>query len=301
MIGLFTVLFFFAYGGYFIYQIINASENTYQELERGQTSEMRQEEVTLGEDPISILLLGIEDYSTGGQNGRADSLVVATIDPVENTMKLLSIPRDSYVELVGRGRFDKINHAHAFGGTDLTIDTVENFLQIPIDYYVKANFDGFKEGIDLIGGVTVDVPFDFWENSDEGNKRKIHFEEGEMTLTGEESLAYVRMRYRDPRGDLGRNERQKQVIQAAIKEAISASTLLKADQLIGVLERNIETNFRLMDIIGLQNEVMKVDPAAITSLAIKGEDQRINGIYYYVPIEEDLEMVRQALKDHLKH
>nr|AOT83025.1 hypothetical protein [uncultured bacterium] len=207
--------------------------------------------------------------------------------PKEKTAKMVSIPRDTRVEIAGRGEKDKINHAHAFGGPDMTIETVENFLNVPVDYYVKANFEGFKSVIDDLNGVQVDVPFDFWEYSDEKHGKKIYFEEGSMELDGEEALAYVRMRRFD--SDFGRSDRQKQVIQAAISKVFTAKGLFKVDEIAGHLGDNISTNLRAGELFSLQRQFSDMSSNKIETLKFNGEDARINGVYYFEPYEEKRE------------
>src|SRR5690606_4075310 len=183
--------------------------------EERKPSDKRTEAIDINEaDPISILLMGVDERS--GDAGRTDTLIVVSVNPNTNSMQMLSIPRDTYVELVGRGTQDKINHAYAFGGVDMTIDTVENFLDVPIDYYVKVNMEGLEQIVDALGGIQVESTFAF---SYEGST----FEEGTLTLTGEEALRYARMRKGDPKGDFGRQDRQKQVIAGIIDKGANLS------------------------------------------------------------------------------
>jgi LCP family protein required for cell wall assembly len=283
-----------AYAGYLGFKTLQAAN----ELERGSKSKLREVEVSAGKDPISILLMGIEDYSSGGENGRTDSLIVATLNPDLGTMKMLSIPRDTLVYIDEEGTEDKINHAFVYGGKDGTIDAVEELLDIPIDYYASVNFNGFKEIIDEIGGITVDVPFDFWEKSDE-TKKKIYFTEGEMKLNGEEALAYARMRKRDPRGDFGRNERQQQIITASVDAIMKPNSLLKIDDITDHIADNVETNMRLSEALGIQQKYDTFNSSKIDKLSIEGEDDYSEGIYYFVPSEDELEELRDELKIHL--
>lgn len=125
-------------------------------------------------------------------------------------MKIISIPRDSYTEIIGKGKKDKINHAYAFGGINMAVKTVENFLDIPIDHYIEVNMEGFKDIVDAVGGIEVNNDMEF--------KYGEHFNKGEIHLNGDQALLYSRMRYNDPRGDFGRQMRQRQVIQAVIKK-----------------------------------------------------------------------------------
>ena len=125
-------------------------------------------------------------------------------------MKITSIPRDSYTEIVGKGKKDKINHAYAFGGIDMSVKTVENFLDVPIDYYIEVNMEGFKDIVDAVGGIDINNDMDFTIDN-------VHYPKGDLHLDGEKALLFTRMRYQDTRGDFGRQMRQRQVIQAVIK------------------------------------------------------------------------------------
>ncbi|GAA3319168.1 hypothetical protein GCM10020331_024960 [Ectobacillus funiculus] len=144
--------------------------------------------------------------------GRSDTLLVITLNPRTKSMKMVSIPRDTYTEIVGKGKSDKINHAYAFGGIDMSVNTVENFLNIPIDYYIEVNMAGFKDIVDAVGGVDVVNDLDFFHSL------VIIFAKGPIHLNGEEALVYSRMRKQDPRGDFGRQMRQRQIIKAVIQK-----------------------------------------------------------------------------------
>ncbi|MBM7661604.1 LCP family protein required for cell wall assembly [Bacillus mesophilus] len=284
--------------GYFLYSSYNAASNSFKDLERGDKSKKREEAVVVHKDPISILLMGLEDYSSGGKNGRTDSLVIITFNPVDKSMKMVSIPRDTYVELPGRGK-DKINHAHVFGGSDLTIETVENFLDIPIDYYAKVNFEGFKEIVDEVGGISVDVPFDFWEYSDEEAYKKLYFTKGVQSLNGEEALAYVRMRSQDKQGDFGRIERQKQAVKALVSKVNNPTILFKATDIAEHVGSNVETNLKPGELVNFAGMYKNIDLNDSENLTLEGENSRINRIYYYVPKEDSLTVIQDKLKEHL--
>ncbi len=208
-------------------QTYTAASESYDDLGR-EKSDMRNEAVSISDDPISMLLLGVEDYSTNGANGRTDTMIVATFNPDDEKLKLLSLPRDTLVNIAGNGTKEKINHAHAYGGKKMAIETVEQFLDIPIDYYAAVNFEAFQNIVDILGGIKVDVPFDFEQRTKrESGNEMLQFYEGPMKLNGEEALAFARMRKQDPRGDIGRNERQQQTIKAIIDKATSVSTVTK--------------------------------------------------------------------------
>jgi LCP family protein required for cell wall assembly len=135
-------------------------------------------------ESISILLLGIDTGDLGRtEQGRSDSMIVATINPNTEKTTLLSIPRDTYAEIVGYGTWDKINHAYAFGGTAMSINSVQNLLDIPIDFYVSVNMEGIKEVVDAVGGVDVDSPIAF-------NQNGYDFVVGTNYLDGEAALSF---------------------------------------------------------------------------------------------------------------
>ena len=123
---------------------------------------------------------------------------------------MVSIPRDSYVYIPERGKKDKITHAHAYGGTEATIETVEELFDIPVDYFFKLNFNAFIDVVDALGGIMVDVPITVSEMDSNDNKNAIHLEKGFQKLNGEEALALARTRKID--NDIERGKRQQLVL-----------------------------------------------------------------------------------------
>lgn len=229
---------------YVIHKFAAVAADAQYELERGDRSSYRDGSVNPITDPVSILFLGL-DSREGDLTGRTDAMVLATFNPSDKSIKMLNIPRDSMVEIPGRVRPDKINHAHAFGGLDLTINTVENLLDIPVDYFVSLNFDAFMEIIDALGGITIYSDRTFTER-DNGTYGTITIHQGEQRLNGQEALAYVRMRKSDPRGDLGRGDRQKEVIEAIVDEAASFSSITRFNPIMTVWGVTLKLIYRLV-------------------------------------------------------
>ncbi|KPB05660.1 LCP family protein [Bacillus sp. CHD6a] len=287
------------YFGYTVYETIKAANNSYVALDR-EKSKYREKPVEIKKEPFTVLILGIENYGSGGKGGRSDTIMVATFNPDDASMNLLSIPRDTLVDISGKDIRDKINHAYSYGGLDMTVSTVEDFLEIPIDYYVTLDFDGFLNIIDTVGGVTVDVPFDFWDYKHGDWDTKIYFEEGEMRLDSDEALTYARMRKKDPRGDIGRTERQKQVVKALIDEINSPSTLLKVNDIVKDVGENVETNMRINEVLAFQQKYSSFRASSINSLDLEGTDEYIDDIYYYMPDDTSLANLKIELKNHLE-
>ena len=288
--------------GYGIYMAVTtymAASNSYDDLGR-EKSALRDEAVSIRKDPVSILIMGVEDYSSDGDHGRTDTLMLATFSPNDERLKLLSIPRDTLVDIVGRDQKSKINHAYAFGGKKMTIETVEQLLDIPIDYYATVNFDAFKNIVDILGGITVDVPFSFEQNSDDRKAEKLQFQEGQMDLDGRHALAFARMRMSDPRGDIGRNERQQTVIKAIIEKAVSPSTITKIDDIVEVIGDNVETNMRIREGLAFYKTYSDFKTSQIDQITFQTMPERINGISYQVADEASLEEAKTILKQHLE-
>ncbi|MEB9943490.1 LytR family transcriptional regulator [Bacillus cereus] len=296
----FFLIFAFLFGSIGVYVLNSYSSlmGMYSGFTR-EKSDLRNEDVEITKEPFTILIMGIEDYATDGQNGRTDSLMFATVNPKTKKISLMSIPRDSRVPIVGKGKEDKINAAHAYGGEEMAIKTVEGFLKVPVDHYIKIDFQGFKGIVDAVGGVTVDVPFDFWERSDVDYYKKIQFKQGQQNLNGEEALAYVRMRKQDPNGDYGRAARQRQLLAAVAQKLNSTSTVFKIKDLTAVVGKYIKTDIPISDGLALYNKLSGFDPSTMQTLKLEGEDKKIGGIYYFLPDPISIETVRNEIEKEL--
>ncbi|PFQ50746.1 LytR family transcriptional regulator [Bacillus cereus] len=296
----FFLIFAFLFGSIGVYMLNSYSSlmGMYSGFTR-EKSDLRNEDVEITKEPFTILIMGIEDYATDGQNGRTDSLMFATVNPKTKKVSLMSIPRDSRVPIVGKGKEDKINAAHAYGGEEMAIKTVEGFLKVPVDHYIKIDFQGFKGIVDAVGGVTVDVPFDFWERSDVDYYKKIQFKQGQQNLNGEDALAYVRMRKQDPNGDYGRAARQRQLLAAVAQKLNSTSTVFKIKDLTTVVGKYIKTDIPISDGLALYNKLSGFDPSTIQTIKLEGEDKKIGGIYYFLPDPISVETVRNEIEKEL--
>ncbi|MFB4164038.1 LCP family protein [Alteribacillus sp. JSM 102045] len=237
-------------------------------------------------DPISVLLMGVDD---GG--GRTDSLILLTVNPRVESINMISIPRDTLTNIAGKGEKDKINHAYSFGGSETTIRTVENLLDVPVDYVLKVNMESFTNVVDALGGVEVENDLDF-------TFRDHHYPEGTLQLNGEEALGYARMRHKDPRGDFGRQERQQQVLEAVIEKGASLSSITKIDDVFEIVEKNVKTNIQFSEVWDMQSNY-KNARHHIKQLAIEGKETEIDKTYYFKPNEDKLTSISQELQEHL--
>ncbi|EOP16785.1 polyisoprenyl-teichoic acid--peptidoglycan teichoic acid transferase TagU [Bacillus toyonensis] len=282
-------------GGVYAYTVYSNVSNTldavHKPLDR-EKSEKREQKVDISDKkPISILMMGVDQR--GEDQGRSDSLMLFTLNPKTKSMKIISIPRDSYTEIVGKGKKDKINHAYAFGGIDMAVKTVENFLNVPVDHYIEVNMDGFKDIVDAVGGVDVNNDLDF-------NYEGIHFEKGNIHLDGTKALHYSRMRKLDPRGDFGRQMRQRQVIQGVIKQGASVSSLASYGDVLKAIEKNVKTSLTQEQMFEIQKNYKDCMENS-EEIQIPGDGHKAaDGIWYYYVPDAAKQDITNKLRAHLE-
>ena len=270
------------------------ADSSEDEESRTNAGAMTPSELLEAGEPVSILLLGVDTGDLGRtEQGRSDSMVVVTINPHTQKTTLLSIPRDTYTEILGYGTSDKINHAYAFGGTAMSINTVQQMLDIPIDFYVMVNMAGIQEIVDAVGGITVESPLAF-------NQNGYDFVQGTNQLDGEAALAFARMRYEDPAGDTGRQGRQRLVIEAVIRKLATPETLLNYQAVLETLSANMQTSFQLSDFYTLQNQDYLGAVGNIEQQQLGGTGDMMNDIYYNFVDEAELTRVRDLLQIELE-
>ncbi|MFP3355731.1 LytR family transcriptional regulator [Planococcus sp. SIMBA_143] len=279
-------------GGIYAYSVYSNFTTTldtmHEPVEREQPSVERTEIVEFDQqDPFSVLLLGVDERED--DRGRSDTMVVMTVNPETQSTKMVSIPRDTYTEIIGRGTTDKINHAYAFGGIEMSMNTTENLLDIPIDYVVQVNMEGFEDIVDAVDGVTVNnsLAFD-------------NFPEGEIELNGEQALDYVQMRKQDPRGDFGRQDRQKQVIQGIMRKGASINSLWNYKDIFDALGQNVRTNMTFDEMVDVQRNYQDAVNNVDQMIVEDGYGETINGIWYYMMDDAELEDIQSTLKEHLE-
>ncbi len=287
-----------AYAVYLTKQAESAANNAYETLSDREKSDKREVKVEPLEDNVSVLFIGIDDSEQRGQgaeNSRSDALILATLNNKAKTVKLLSIPRDSYVYVPYVGYKDKITHAHAYGGSLATIETVEELLDIPIDYYVRMNFNAFIEIVDALDGIEAEVPYSLHEK-DEFDRNTVNLQPGLQTLNGREALALARTRKQD--NDLERGKRQQEIMKAIVSKAASASALLKYDDVLEAVGDNMKTDMTFKEMKSLLSYFASGMPR-MDSVNIEGYDDMSTGTYYYKFDEESLEEATQILHSHL--
>jgi len=233
--------------------------------------------------PVNILVLGIDRYmdapvgtpgdglkegSTTAFSGRSDVMLLVGVNPVDNTASILSIPRDTRVEIPGSG-VAKANHANMEGGAALAAQTISsNFDGVPVDRYVRVSTDAFRELVDLLGGVEVYVPYPM-QYEDLTQKLKIDLDEGWQTLNGDQAEQFARFR-RDRLGDVGRVQRQQQLLQALKNRLASPAILPKLPQVLELMQKYVDTNLTLEEMLALVNFGLNVDQEQFRMVMLPG-------------------------------
>lgn len=262
-------------------------------------SDLRDADVHPLEDNISILFMGIDDNlrRNYGDNTRTDALILATLNVEDKTIKMVSIPRDTYTYIPEEDDYNRINHAHVVGGPTATIEAVEELLDVPVDYYVRMNFYAFVDVVDAINGIQYDVPYDF-KVKDSSDVHYTEVEKGLQTLNGQEALALVRTRKVD--SDIERGLRQQEVLQAIAKKAMSINSITKYDEILEAVGSNMRTDMTFSEMkslidYGKNDEVLDFD-----SITLAGTDDFLpSGAYVWQLDETELEVVKGKLQRHL--
>ncbi|WP_226581107.1 LCP family protein [Halobacillus litoralis] len=299
-VSLLLLLIMTVVGCVYSYAVYNGAKNTVDKKMHQEVNSINHEvtKKKLKEnDPLNILLLGVDKRA--GDRGRSDALMVLSIDPNNNRSQLISIPRDTRTKMVGddpqAGRMDKINHAYAFGGTEMSIQTVENLLNVEMDYYVRMNMEGLSEMVNAVGGITVNNELQ-WKDTGY-YKKGYQYSKGNIKLNGPQTMGFVRMRYQDPNGDFGRNERQRKVIQAIIDKGATIGSVNKIGNVMDVLGNNVKTN---MNFSTMKNILLNYRSAAdsMVTYQMTGTGTKIDGIYYLQMSDKEIRNVHDIIEEY---
>lgn len=259
------------------------------------------EKIKEGQESLNILLMGVDERTN--DIGRADTLVILSLNPKNDSMQLISIPRDTLTPIYGKEVEDKINHSYVHGytinnskaeGINTSVATVENFLNIELDYYVMMNMEGLPDLVDAVGGITVDNPLEWY---DEGYYKKgYHYEKGNISLNGPQAIGYVRMRKEDPENDFGRNKRQRLVIKGIVDKGASVGSITRIENILNTLDNNLKTNLTFEEMKNLYKNYRNTRENSI-SYQIDGISQKINGMWYVVVSEEERQKVHEMISE----
>ncbi len=252
-----------------------------------------------GDGRINILLLGIPGGNWEGPE-LTDTIMVASLDPISSEVSLLSIPRDLWVPL-GNGNWNKINAIYSIGGSELIKKTVSKILDTPIHYFVLIDFDGFKQVIDLLGGVKIKVEEDIYDPffpDGKGGYELFYLQKGTYLMDGEIALKYVRSRHTS--SDFSRAKRQQQLLLACKDRLLKLRNLLNPKKLVNILSilgDHLKTDLTLSEMIQLFELGKEIDITDIQSYVIDSSnflyDDMIEGMYILRPRDGNFKLLQR--------
>ena len=241
--------------------------------------------------PFYMLLMGTDGSAERDESGdfgdsyRTDSIMLARIDPVNKKVTLVSLHRDTMIDYGDEYGVNKLNAAHVFGGPELSVKTVSKLAGVDISHYAEINFDGFREIVDALGGVEVDVPMTI-DDEDAGG----HLDAGLQTLNGDQALILCRARHAYDEigpGDEYRAANQRLVMAAIAKKLLSADVATMAST-VQTLSKYVTTDLGVTDIIGLAQNMQGLDPSTDIYSAMEPTTSKyIDGVWYEVNNTEE--------------
>ena len=231
----------------------------------------------------NILIVGVD---SNGENAdkfkgtRSDTMILVNIDPSKHSINAISIPRDSKVYLAGDYGVQKINAAHALGGIDLTLKTVEDTLGIKVDKYVLVNNDGVKKLVDALGGVPVYIEKDMYYNDNTAGLH-INLSKGLHVLNGDQVEGYLRFR-KDGLGDIGRTSRQQWFVKAVLEKLQNPSTIAKIPEVLNIASIYVKTNLSLYEMSHLAAALRNIDMNDVEFATLPGAPSKKGYISYWI-------------------
>lgn len=244
-------------------------------------------------DKTVVMLMGVDERED--DVGRSDTLMIATLDPKKHKAAILSVPRDTRVKIKGHG-FDKINAAYAYGGHNLTKNTVEDLLGVEMEHYVIINVNAFTKIIDAIGGIDINVEKRMYYEDpwDDNGGLVINLYPGQQHMDGATAITYVR--YRDEEGDIGRITRQQKFMRAVMDKLTSPAIIPRIPTIIGQVVDSISTDLTVKQMIEFMAALKESQANGLQTEMLPGRPMYIGGISYWIP---DLSKLRATVANTL--
>ena len=236
-----------------------------------------------------VLIMGVDRRD--GDVGRSDTLMLAAVDEEQGRATLLSIPRDTRVE-VGTYGYDKINHAYAFGGHEMTLAAVEKIVGVPVTHYVLIDTSAFERIVDAVGGVDINVEkrMHYEDPWDDNGGLVIDLQPGEQHMTGAQAIQYVR--YRDGEGDIGRIARQQHFMRALLAQFLSPQVIPRLAAVVDEVKNAVETDLSTRQLLTLAKRMKDIEAGGMTMQMVIGTPAYLGDISYWIP---DLVETRKEL------
>ena len=297
IVGIYLLLFVlgiataYAHGLYSQYQDTLAKMHVIEDAEPG----MNLENLKKQEEPFAFLLFGLAQASP------PDTFILALIDVELQEIQLISIPRDSYVDIPGY-RKDKINSAYSKGGASLLRKTVENWLGLKIDGYASINYKGFIDLVNIVDGLNVNVSRDM-QYDDPFNDTHINLKKGQQVLNGKKALDFVRFRQSNDGNhatDYDRMERQQTALKILADKLISMKSLSRYQEILNILSTNIKTTLTVEEINLLIRKFYSFDIKNLQTSSIMGESIYVDKVWYEQIPDEELQRIKELISDFME-
>lgn len=252
-------------------------------------------------EPFILLLYGIDKREHIQDRGRPDTLMLALIHPKLARVNLISIPRDAYVPIPQHGKH-KLNHSFSKGGVDLTIKTIETWLDIDLKGYFSIDFEGFEKLVDLVGGIEIEVDRDMaYDDPEDGTS--IRLNQGLQVLNGKQALDFVRFRHSNDGktdSDYKRMERQQKVLKTIGGEMVSIHYMMKMFAMMRVLEEHLKTTLKPAELDTLIRLVPQLDMNNFVTTSMTGEGKYEDGLWFEVISNQEKSRIQTLIQDFLE-
>lgn len=280
------------YSSYIYFRTKNALDSTYDSNNHVQIMNGEFD----GKKKFAVLLMGTDTGALDRKEkiGNTDTIIIAVVNPQKKRYTLMSVPRDTMAQMVGAEQFqvEKINAAYPVGGAQMAMASVSQLVNVPIKYYALVNMKGIMRLIRYVGGVYVRPTLSFEYGG-------YIFKKGQLThMGGGGALAYSRMRYDDPKGDYGRQKRQRQVISSMIRRAMSLNMLTQIEPVLNAVSGNVKTNLTfeaLKEIAFNYRDATK----NVQNDYLHGHNATIDGASFQVQSTKELQRVSDYLRSEL--
>lgn len=248
---------------------------------------------------IFFLLTGLDqNEGASSENTRSDTMMLVKVSFDQSTIDIISLPRDSRVPV--QGEYTKLNHAHSFGGVELTMETLRDWLRIDLDYYVEVSFEAVKQIVDAMGGIEYTLPgtmpYEYWQI--DGTREVL--QPGKQMLNGEQALGYLRYRQGYIEGDMGRIRAQQEFLKVFAQKALSAKNIGHIPEFVKTYFDTVHTNIPLDDLIGMAQQATAMKDVKITTHILPGTPQYLGEVsYYLLDWEKTHELVSTVLPNYV--
>lgn len=277
---------------------VDSSTYHWVDVEKNQSKEKAD---ILKNDQLLFLLAGVDKSASQDTSSydatRSDTMMLVKANFKTGEICLISLPRDSFVQV--NDQYTKLTHAHAYGGMDLTMETIRKWLNLDLDYYVEINFDAVKTIVDSMGGVEYEIPdngIEYRVADTKGNWKTL--EPGKQKLNGEDALAFLRFRSGYATGDIGRIHAQQDFMKSFANQFLSQSKIKQAPAMVQLVVNDVNTNIPFHELSSLLGKIEVFKEAKLETYIIPGDGRYFQSVAYFIPYPKKTnKLIQEELSD----